>query len=168
MRKKMKCQKRCNQTCYNEEYFRESWKTLIPVLMRTMKKDMDDRCRKEMDEYGISKIHLGYLMVLSQGEATLTSLSDALSVDKSNTTRAITDLRSKGLVVDDREKENSKKYNLSLTEEGAKLTSMIENKLDEAFDEYVEGISQKELRSLVRTLEKIKDNIEKNEISDDV
>jgi Transcriptional regulators len=164
----MKCQKRCNQTCYNEEYFRESWKTLIPVLMRTMKKDMDDRCRKEMDEYGISKIHLGYLMVLSQGEATLTSLSDALSVDKSNTTRAITDLRSKGLVVDDREKENSKKYNLSLTEEGAKLTSMIENKLDEAFDEYVEGISQKELRSLVRTLEKIKDNIEKNEISDDV
>jgi len=163
----MKCQKHCNQTCYTEEYFRESWKTLIPVLMRTMKKDMDNRCRKEMDEYGISKIHLGYLMVLSQGEATLTSLSDALSVDRSNTTRAIADLRSKGLVVDDREKENSKKYNLSLTEEGLKLTVLIEKKLDTAFDEYVKGISPKELKSLIETLEKIKENIEKNGVSDD-
>jgi Transcriptional regulators len=154
----MKCRK-----CYTEEDFRESWKTLVPVLMRTMKKDMDDRCLEEMNEYGISKIHLGYLMVLSRGEATLTSLSDALNVDKSNTTRAITDLRSKGLVIDDREKENSKKYNLSLTEEGIELTALIENKLDDAFDEYVRGISMKELRSLAETLEKIRINIEKND-----
>jgi Transcriptional regulators len=158
----MKCRK-----CYSDEEFKESWKTLVPVLMRTIKKDMDSRCLEEMNEYGISKIHLGYLMVLSQGEATLTSLSDTLNVDKSNTTRAITDLRSKGLVVDDREKENSKKYNLSLTEEGVELTAMIETKLDKAFDEYVKGISLKELRSLVETLEKIKANIEKNDISDD-
>jgi len=164
----MKCQKRYNQKCYDEKDFKDSWKTLVPVLMRTIKKDMDSRCLEEMNEYGISKIHLGYLMVLSRGEATLTSLSETLNVDRSNTTRAITDLRAKGLVVDDREKENSKKYNLSLTEEGIRLTTMIENKLDAAFDEYVEGISMKELRSLVITLEKIRDNIENNDTSDDL
>jgi len=159
----MKCRK-----CCDNENFKESWKTLVPVLMRTIKKDMDRRCLEEMNEYGISKIHLGYLMVLSQGEATLTSLSDTLNVDKSNTTRAITDLRSKGLVVDDREKENSKKYNLSLTEEGMRLTALIENKLNTAFDEYVEGVSLRELRSVVETLEKIRDNIEKNDVSDNI
>jgi len=138
----------------------DSWKTLMPVIMRTLKKDMDRRCMEEMEQYGLSKIHLGYLMVLGSGKTTMKSLSESLNLDKSNTTRVIADLRSKGLVVDDRTKENSKKYNIFLTEEGMELTSVLKSKVDTAFEEYLTDIPREEIVSMMDTLRKICNNMD--------
>jgi len=139
---------------------KEMWKTLFPALMRGIKKDVDRRCKGEMDRHGLSKLHLGYLMSLSCGLNTMRSLSEGLCMDKANTTRAIADLRSKGLVVDDREKETSKKYTLSLTDEGLSLTTQMKQIMDDAFDEYMYGIPSEEVLAMIATLRKIKGNLD--------
>jgi len=141
------------------------WKTFVPGLMRVVKKDMDQRCIEDIERYGLSKMHLGYLMMLSRGKVTMKALSEDLNMDKANTTRAIADLREKGLVTDDREKENNRKYNVFLTPEGEGLVVSLKEKVDRAFEDYMEGISPDEMAAFFSTLSKIKNNIVSEERS---
>ena len=157
--------KKTEQRTESEHDTDEFWRTIVPGMMRSMKKDMDNRCIADIERYGLSRMHLNYLIALCMGKVTMKSLSECLSMDKAHTTRAIADLRAKGLVTDDREKENSRKYNVFLTKEGEELRESIKKTLDQAIKEYTVGISPDEMKVLKEIILKIRDNIDSGDTS---
>ena len=140
---------------------KEEWENAIKSLVRTVQTNIQRRTQHMMDKYELSQMHIAYLELLVVGSATLKALSQELGVDRANTTRAINGLRDRGLVEDDRRTENSRKYNVFLTKAGREFASGIKEELDKAFEEYMEGISQDEVHTMIDTLGKIQANAEK-------
>jgi len=139
---------------------REYWKLLVPVMGRILNKDHEARYKKTKELYEISTIHVKYLLALRDKEYTLKDLSECLSMDKANTTRAISYLESKGYVKDDREAENSRKFTLSLTDSGRNVADYLNSDIDQMFSLYFKGISDQDLRIIVRSMERTCMNID--------
>jgi len=138
----------------------EEWNNVFHVLMRAVVHDIQSRLHPILERYGLSKVHIAYLMELDAGYTTLKSLSDHLGMDKANTTRAINGLRNAGFIRDDRHAENSRKYNVFLTDEGKELVKMLRAELDSAYDQYMKNISRDEMRHTLDILDRIRKNVE--------
>ncbi|MDR2846162.1 MAG: hypothetical protein LBV63_02655 [Candidatus Methanoplasma sp.] len=138
----------------------EAWKAMITPVMRTVHKDLMNRHQIALGECGLTKMHVGYIMALKSGGMTLKALSEKLNMDKANTTRAMVFLRESDLIADDRKSENSRKYNIFLTEKGQTIADKLKKIMDEAFAEYTRGISEEEISAIVAVLEKIRKNID--------
>jgi DNA-binding MarR family transcriptional regulator len=105
-------------------------------------------------------MHVAYVMALKSGEMTMKAISEKLNMDKANTTRAMVFLREAGLITDDRESENSRKYNIFLTEKGQSLARALKRSMDEAFAVYTKGLSEDEIGAIIAVLEKVRKNID--------
>ena len=138
----------------------ESWNSVFHVLMRAVIHDVQKRLQPILDRYGLSKVHIAYLVALDAGQTTLRCLSDDLGMDKANTTRAMNGLREAGLAEDDRQSENSRKYNVFLTEGGKDLAKELKAELEGAYGQYMEGISDEEIRLTLDILDHIRKNVE--------
>ncbi|MDR0887606.1 MAG: MarR family winged helix-turn-helix transcriptional regulator [Candidatus Methanoplasma sp.] len=138
----------------------DAWKAAIAPIMRTVHKDLMSRHQAVLGEYGLTKMHAGYIMALSHGPDTLKGISEKLNLDKANTTRAVVFLREAGLVTDDRVSDTSRKYNIFLTEKGQDIAQALKKSMNDAFDTYTKGISQEEIDAIIAVLEKIRRNID--------
>jgi len=138
----------------------ERWNNVFHVLMRAVVNDIQRRLQPTLDEHGLSKVHVAYLLALDSGRTTLRGLSDHLSLDKANTTRAVNGLRETGLAGDDRETESSRKYNVFLTEKGKELVKILKTELNGAYDQYMDGISKEEIQKTLDVLDHIRENVE--------
>jgi Transcriptional regulators len=138
----------------------EEWNNVFHILMRAVVHDMQNRLQSILDGHSLSKVHIAYLIALDAGNTTLKSLSDHLGMDKANTTRAINGLRKEGIVEDDRQAENSRKYNVFLTEKGKGLVKELKTELSRAYDQYMKDISPEEMRHTLEILDRIRKNVE--------
>ena len=138
----------------------ERWNGVFHVLMRAVVNDIQRRLQPTLDEHGLSKVHVAYLLALDSGRTTLRGLSDHLSLDKANTTRAVNGLREAGLTEDDREVKNSRKYNVFLTDKGKELVEILKTELNGAYDQYMERISEEEIHMTLDVLDRIRKNVE--------
>ncbi len=141
---------------------KEYWKLFIPVAMKILKTNFYLRNDKTRELFGITTIHVMYILALNNGKHTLKELSNSLFFDKANTTRAISSLKKMGYVDDDRIKKNSKKYNIFLTEKGLEVARYINDDINTTIDQAFDGISDDNIRRYISTLEKVCRNVDKD------
>lgn len=85
-----------------------------------------------LEQYNLSRIHVHYLMHLEGCEQMMNakSLSDALGVDKANTSRALQDLINQGYVI--KQSEGDQQNVLTLSEKGIEVGRALkaQNKIE--------------------------------------
>lgn len=85
-----------------------------------------------LEKYNLSRIHVHYLMHLEGCERMMNakSLSDALGVDKANTSRALQDLINQGYVI--KQTEGDQQNVLTLSEKGTEVGKALkaQNKIE--------------------------------------
>lgn len=92
----------------------------MPTLFAALHKRMMENHQKILNEYGLTKMHMPYLMVLNDHQEGLTQreMINALFLDKGHASRALRDLLEKGMIKrDDDTMYKNKYYLLPLGEE---------------------------------------------------
>lgn len=86
----------------------------LPMLFSALHKKMMEQHHKLLIEAGLSRIHIPYLMVLSEHEKGLTQkeMIDLLFLDKAHASRALHDLVDKKIIRKDEETIYKNKYYL--------------------------------------------------------
>lgn len=103
------------------------------------------------------------LNMLKKESYSQARLCELLMKDKSNITRIISVLESKGLVQKQQQTENGKLVNkISLLEEGEKLCFKITPFMDESRKSYLKDITEDEMYTCIKVLGKIQKNLEKD------
>lgn len=107
-----------------------------------------------LSNFGISMFHVQYLLVLKDlnNEATLKDLSDILEVNKSNTSRAVLKLLSKGYVKKINSDKKQRGYSIIATAKGIELTEVIITHLDKQFYELLSPLENKEEEAQLKDL----------------
>lgn len=139
---------------------KELWKMAVPIKVKSIFKHMEKKNQAVLEEYGLSIIHVQYLMALSQKGYTLRGLSECLDLDKANTTRAISYLKETGFVYDDRKSESSRKYTIYLTEKGSNAVAKLNDSMGEMLDICFKDISDTDVRAYIRVIECVHANLE--------
>jgi len=102
------------------------------------------------------------LNMLKKESYSQARLRELLMKDKSNMTRLISVLESKGLVQKQQQTENGKLVNkVSLLEEGENLCSRITPFMNESRKNYLRDITEDEMYTCIKVLSKIQKNLEK-------
>jgi len=86
--------------------------------------------------------------IAGKGQIPLAELHDILAVEKSTTTRMVSPLIRRGLVVQERAKHDSRALNLSLTSQGGEIYERIWVCLAEFLDTIQKGIPAAERRKI--------------------
>ena len=86
--------------------------------------------------------------IAGKGQTPLAELHDILAVEKSTTTRMVSPLIRRGLVVQERSKHDSRALNLSLTPQGGEIYERIWVCLAEFLDTIQKGIPAVERRKI--------------------
>lgn len=125
---------------------------MLPVMINKLKKRLDSTNDAILKQYGLSKLHLLYLMALLEHDEgmTLKELSDFLGFDKANTSRAITKLVAKKYVQKRSQGELELKYKVSLTAQGREVASLIQAQNESANQQIVALFTPEELGLLAK------------------
>ena len=116
------------------------------IGLKKLNKAKDKMIEDILSKYGISMFHVQYLFVINDlnDDATLKDLSEILEINKSNTSRAILKLLTKGFVRKTNTEEKLRGYSLVLTESGLNVVSEITNSFNEVFEELINPFENKE------------------------
>ena len=91
-----------------------------------------------------------------EGGLTLKELSDSAVCDKSNTSRVVSDLESKGYLVRLKDKDISiKKYSVALTETGVEIARQVNARLNAFTESAVRNLGDKDLETFISLIEKM-------------
>lgn len=126
--------------------------TMLPIMLNKLKKRIDNANQDILNENGLRKLHLLYLMVLLEAEEgkTLKELSDYLGFDKANTSRAIAQLAAKNHVQKKAQGELEHKYKVELTEKGRAVATQIWQKNQTANAALIALFTQEELQAMAQ------------------
>ena len=95
-----------------------------------------------------------------EGSLYQKEIGDKLYKDKANITRLLSILEEKGLVEKNSQIENEKQVNkVKITEKGIDVRDKISPAVDAARREYVQDISEDDLYTCIKVIEKIQENI---------
>lgn len=130
---------------------------LLPILLNKLRKRIDNACWDLLKKYNISKIHLLYMMALFEHSngLTLKELSELLSFDKANTTRAISQLIDKGYVQKETQGGLEHKFKVIFTANGQLIASEIWEHNRQQNLEILKLFTEQELFVLGRVAEKL-------------
>lgn len=97
----------------------------MPTLFAALHKRMMENHQKILSEFGLTKIHMPYLMILKDHEEGLTQkeMIDALFLDKGHASRALRDLLEKEMIKRDDETMYKNKYHL--LDQGQKVVTAV-------------------------------------------
>ncbi|MFD1485204.1 MarR family winged helix-turn-helix transcriptional regulator [Lacticaseibacillus baoqingensis] len=125
---------------------------MLPVMINKLKKRLDSANEVLLKQYGLSKLHLLYLMALLEHNEgmTLKELSDFLGFDKANTSRAISKLIDKKYVQKRSQGELEFKYKVELTSQGHEVASLIQAQNESANQQIVALFTPEELALLAK------------------
>ncbi|MDE6550715.1 MAG: MarR family transcriptional regulator [Clostridia bacterium] len=128
------------------------------MIMREQKS-----AHKEAEQFlkqcNLTPFHAGHMVTLlraGEGGLTLKELSDSAVCDKSNTSRVVADLESKGYLVRLKPKDGSqKKYRVALTDTGMEIARHISVRLRSLTEGIVRNLCDEDLETLVLLMEKM-------------
>ncbi|HSK69396.1 MAG TPA: MarR family transcriptional regulator [Candidatus Limnocylindria bacterium] len=131
---------------------------MLPVMLNMLKKRLDGANAGLLEKYGLSKLHLLYLLVLYEnGEGmTLKELSDFLDFDKANTSRAISQLTAKEYVRKSPQGALDLKYKVELTQAGRDVAAVIWRHNHAVNSGLVRLFTPEELATLLRIAGKLR------------
>ncbi|MCU0104544.1 MarR family transcriptional regulator [Acholeplasma vituli] len=131
----------------------------LPVILGKILKKLHSFADPILEKYDLSRIHVHYLVALDDCEKSISAkeLSEKLSVDKANTSRAINDLLERGFVVKDA--EDQKSTPLKLTERGKEVAKNLKAHNAQEMRHMLSVLSMDEKLMLRQILAKISDNL---------
>lgn len=145
-----------------DESLKKYCKLFIPVAARIIERNSRIHDNELNELFGISSIHIRYILILGTGKYTLKELSECLFFNKANTTRAISSLRDLGYVTDDRISVNGRKYSIFLTSKGEEVLKYLKERRDSDIDVFFEGISDQDFKNFLNVIERVCMNIDKD------
>lgn len=145
-----------------DESLKKYCKLFIPVAARIIGRNTQIHDKELNELFGISSIHIRYILILGTGKYTLKELSECLFFNKANTSRAISSLRDLGYVTDDRTSVNSRKYSIFLTPRGREVLKYLKDKRDSDIDVFFEGILDRDFKNFLKVIERVCINIDKD------
>ncbi|HJC62687.1 MAG TPA: MarR family transcriptional regulator [Candidatus Blautia merdavium] len=128
---------------------------------RTLGKSISVLYRREqryvnqmLKEYGLGYSDYNFLMYLSANEGcSQKEMSQAMSVDEALTVRVVRKLQKQGYIIRSKAPQNSRRYEIYLTEEGKELIPKLRSCLTSWWDQVTEGMPWEEQEVLIRGME---------------
>ena len=115
----------------------------------------------ELKHLNLSSGLYNYLLELADGKhRSMKELSVLVGVDNGYTTRAISKLEQRKLVVKFQSEEDGRSYLVSLTEEGEKLIPVIEDSINKWVSIISKGVSEKDIKLVLSTFSIFRNNAE--------
>ena len=101
------------------------------------------------------------IILIHKTDSTLTQqeLADMCGMDKTNMLRTIDALQNKGLVKREQKPEDRRAYIIKLTAKGEKIIPVIKKSFRALNKKAMEGLSERQMNSFYKTLDKITENI---------
>lgn len=117
----------------------------FPILFSKISKSFNKKFGDFLIPYGLSKLHAFYLMCLYKNKKglTLNQLNIMTGCDKANTSRAISDMEEKDMVV--RSSLGEKKYKVILTDKGLDVGKVFMQSIKDSIKKTFAMLTEKEL-----------------------
>jgi len=98
-------------------------------------------------------------LIWNQGSMSQQKAADTMQKDKNSVTKLVDALEKKGLVQRSQNTSDKRSKLIVLTSQGEQLKNIAKETGISMLDKIIEGISEKELRSFLRTLDKMSRNM---------
>ena len=137
----------------------ENSKNLVIALIKYNCK-VNDSVSKALKPFGVSFQQFNVLRILRGQKgvaANLSTVHERMVNRTSNTTRIIDKLSDKNLVKRNICKENRRKIELFITNEGLKLLSVIDTIVEKTEDKATQKLNEKEKEKLIALLKQVND-----------
>jgi len=130
---------------------------VLPILIAKLFKNFQKTYDEILKPFGLSKFHAFYLMCLSKysNGLKLNELNDIIGCDKANTSRAITDLENKGIILREIGSFNEKKFNVKLTDKGFYIAKNFCVKSKTYSDNLISNLTNNEQEEFFRLISKM-------------
>ena len=123
---------------------------LIQCFDKYMRKVQDNMLAK----FHLTHFHAWYLANLHRfGEMNMTDLTNQISVDKANTTRAVKDLMNKGYI--EKVGTSERKYNIKLSEKGSSVATIFKERIDKMMKDSFKYFTDEEKKTFFELLNKL-------------
>lgn len=128
----------------------------IGYLLRTTVSTLMRAAETAMRPHGLTSVQWAPLMIISRGgNPTAASLARDLNTDTGAMTRMLDRLEAKGLLIRTRSSTDRRVVELTLTEQGRELTTMIPHHLASVYNNHLAGFTQEEFVTLKQMLRRI-------------
>jgi len=132
------------------------WNSYLPIFFDRMSMAMRDHMTDSVADYGLTSAHAVYMIAISlEGPMSQKELSKFLDMDPANTNRVVKVLRDKGMIYDDRVREDSRNYKIHLTTIGKELAEKAMNDTSEWMEGIMSDIPLEDIMNMRNTLIKI-------------
>ncbi|GGB84138.1 MULTISPECIES: MarR family winged helix-turn-helix transcriptional regulator [Staphylococcus] len=121
---------------------------------------LDSISNIEFKDINLSKGQFVYLVRIYENPGIIQEqLVEMLKIDRATASRAIKNMENNGLITKKSQKENKKNKLLYATEKGEELYSFIIRENEHSNSVALEGLTETEITTLVKLLDKVKNNI---------
>ena len=135
---------------------------ITPSDAQLLKKQMDKFFDDKVKGFDLSKLECLYLVHLfNKDGVSLIELTNAVCLDKANTTRVIFDLEKRGLVIRKENEKDNRKYKIFLTEKAESYREGLMAITNELNKKVFKGITKCERKSFFKVMQKIYANVNK-------
>jgi DNA-binding MarR family transcriptional regulator len=142
-----------------QEFYRgDNWSAeeSIGYLLRTTVSTLMRAAETAMRPHGLTSVQWAPLMIISRGgNPTAASLARDLNTDTGAMTRMLDRLEAKGLLQRTRSSTDRRVVELTLTEQGRELTTLIPHHLAMVYNNHLAGFTQEEFVTLKQMLRRI-------------
>ena len=130
---------------------------IIPILFNKTNKLFTKLYDDLLKPYGLSKFHGFYLICLHKNPEglKLNDFNQIIGCDKANTSRAMSDLESKGFIVRDSDSIIEKKYMVKLTDVGKEVSDKFVNNIRKFGSSLMDKLTEDEQKQLVYLIQKM-------------
>jgi DNA-binding MarR family transcriptional regulator len=139
-------------------YHGDNWSAeeSIGYLLRTTVSTLMRAAETAMRPHGLTSVQWAPLMIISRGgNPTAASLARDLNTDTGAMTRMLDRLEAKGLLMRSRSATDRRVVELTLTEQGRELTTLIPHHLAKVYNSHLSGFSHDEFNTLKNMLRRI-------------
>lgn len=135
---------------------------ITPSDAQLLKKQMDKFFDDKVKGFDLSKLECLYLVHLfNKDGVSLIELTNAVCLDKANTTRVICDLEKRGLVIRKENEKDNRKYKIFLTEKAEPYRESLVSITNELNKKVFKGVTKCERKSFFKVMQKIYTNVNK-------
>lgn len=131
----------------------------LPLVLGKILKKLHSFADPILEKYNLSRIHVHYLLTLHDCEKSISAkeLSEKMSVDKANTSRAINELLERGFV--EKETEDQKSFPLKLTAIGQQVATELKTQNAKELMKMLSILTLEEKAQMKSILTKISENL---------
>lgn len=129
--------------------------SMLPTLLHTLRKKMMEEHHKLLESYGLTRMHIPYLMILCSHKEGLAQkdMIDKINLDKAHASRALKELIEKGILFKEDKQAYKNKY--FLAEKGLALTSKMKLLNQKSNEEIFSVLSDEERVQLENIVKKL-------------